>query len=105
LDHIVSKALDAREHILRELLISSDSLVGSRNTDVRFVYTNTGGFLRPRVLELVGLGSWGIPETGIVCGRYGQVLCHVLDPSRKSINMLTAGQVKRNLVHELDEVD
>lgn len=105
LNNVIPKALDTRKHVLGKLLVGSNSLVGAGDTNVCFVYTSACGFLGPRVLELVGLGGWRVPETGIVCGRYGQVLCHVLDPSRKSINMLAAGQVKRNLVFELDIVD
>jgi hypothetical protein len=97
LNHIVSQVLNSGEHVLGELLVTRNSLVWAGDTDVRLVYTSTCGLLRPSVLELVGLGSWRVPETGIVCGRHGKILCHVLDPSWESIDMFAVGQVKRDL--------
>lgn len=97
LDHIVAKILDPGEHILGELLVGCNPLLGAGDTNMGLVHTSAFGLLGSRMLELVRLGGGGVPEAGVIGGRHGQVLCHVLDPCGESIGTLAIGQSEGDL--------
>lgn len=82
LNDIVTEILDPGKHVLGELLVRSHPLVGSRDTDVSLIDTETGGLCWALVLKLILLRGRRVPEASIVGWRHRKVLGNILDPSR-----------------------
>lgn len=98
LDDVVSKLLDAREHVLGELLVCGYTKLRRGNSNMGLVDTHALGLLGARVLECIPLTGWGIPEPGVVGRRYREILRDILDPRRKAIYELPIGEEKGDLI-------
>lgn len=61
------------------------------------IYACAARLLWPRVLELVLFSRRRIPETSIISWRYGQILRHVFDPRRESVDTLATGELQGDL--------
>ena len=81
LDGIVAQLLDTREDIAREFGIGSNTMFTRRDPDMGFVDARALWGWWGRVLELVTLFLWGIPEPGVICGREVEILSDPTDPS------------------------
>jgi hypothetical protein len=69
LDDIVAEILDTRQHVLGELLVSRNTLLGCGDADMGLVHASTCGLLGSRMLELIPFRRRWVPEVCIVGGR------------------------------------
>lgn len=97
LDSVVAQRLDSRKHVLRELLVRRDFLLGRRYADMGLVHTNTKGLLRSSVFEDVSLRLWRVPEASIVRWRDREILRDVRDPRGQSVYLLSIWQHQQDL--------
>mmetsp|Transcript_10489 Transcript_10489/g.27988 ORF Transcript_10489/g.27988 Transcript_10489/m.27988 type:complete len:478 (-) Transcript_10489:99-1532(-) len=96
LDGRVAQALDAGEHVARELLVRGHLGVEGRHADVRLVDLQVRGRRRPGVLELVAVGGRRLPEDAVE-EVGGVVLPRELDPGRYAVVPRAVAALKANL--------
>ena len=97
LNGIVAQSLDAREHVLGELLVRGNAQLGRRNADVGLVDAQAAGLLGPRMLERVPVCRGRVPEPGVVGGRDGDLLRDVLDPGWYPVDPFCCGEFEGDL--------